>query len=181
MGGVKLTVTFTNEREASDYLARVLDQLRRPKLAKAVNQVGRYWQANYKSEGGDVGGWAALAPSTIANRASQNYSSGPILYRHGSLYAMSAAFFANENRSTSRSASTPYDKRAGHATTVKLSLKDGLAVMAVKGPKVFNQWPAPSQGRPARQFWAMTPAMRRAARQGVIDWMVEGVILGRDY
>lgn len=179
MAGIKLKVTFRNEAAALLYLHKVQDKLKRPNLNKAVNRIGAYWQKNFTSEGGMVGGWAGLSERTIANRKQQGYGAGPTLFRYGSLYRMSSAYFANQKGSGRRSQSTPYDKRAGHTTQASLKLGNGYATLNVAGPKVYNQWPS-HNGRPAREFWPFTPGLRKEARQGVVDWLVEDVILGRN-
>ena len=177
--GVKIKVTFKNEAAAFLYLHKVEDRLKRPNLNKAVNRVGKYWQHSFSNQGSAVGGWAGLAASTIAERQRQGYGAGPVLFRYGALYRMSSAFFANQQGSGSRSQSTPYDKRSGHTTSARLKLSNGYASLTVGGPKVYNQWPG-SYGRPAREFWPFTPGLRKEARQGVVDWLVEDVILGRN-
>jgi hypothetical protein len=178
MAGVKIKVTFRNEAAAVLYVNKIMDRLKKPDLNKAVNRVGKYWQKNFTSEGGMVGGWAGLAQRTIENREQQGYGAGPILFRYGALYRMSSAYFANQQGSGSRAQSTPYDKRAGHTTKASLKLGNGYATLNIAGPKVYNQWP--SSNRPAREFWPFTPGLRKEARQGVVDWLVEDVILGRN-
>jgi len=176
---VKIKVTFNNAAAATLYLNKVITKIQSPNLNKAVNRAGKYWQANFLSEGGQVGGWAGLSQATIQNREQQGYAAGPILFRYGSLYRMSSAYFANQQGSGSRSQSTPYDKRSGHTTKATLKLGKGMATLSVAGPKVYNQWPS-YNGRPAREFWPFTPGLRKEVRQGVVDWLVEDVILGRN-
>ncbi len=178
MAGVKITVTFKNQAAANKYVGDILRKLSDPKVHKAVNRVGKYWQKNFKSEGGEVGGWAGLADQTVEDRLSQGYGAGPIMFRYGSLYRMSAAFFANTISSSTRSEGTPYDARAGHTTKASLKINKGVATLNISGPKVYNQWPS-HKGRPARSFWPNNAAAHHEARQGMVDWIVEDVILGR--
>ena len=175
MAGVKIKVTFTNKEAAFLYLNKVYKKLQKPDVQKPVNAIGAYWQRNFKGQGSEVGGWAGLADETIKRRQYQGYGAGPILYRYGSLYRVTA-FFANQKGSGSRSESTPYDKRSGHSTSVVLKMANGMATLQAGGPKIYNQWP--TYNAQAREFWLLTPGARKAARQGALDWLTEDVILG---
>lgn len=176
---MKITVRVSNRNEMLDFLSKMSQKLRTPDTRKSVNAVGRYWLDNFRGEGREVGGWAALSQRTIENRAAQGYGSGPILYRYGSLFR-TATYPAEVTRSGSRSGGTPYDPR-NHVTTATVRFKAGAAELQLSGVKVYNNWDDSRTGRPARPIWWSDAAVGYKARDGAIQWLVEDVIHGSGY
>lgn len=171
---IKITVNVKNSDQALAYIKDVRRKLSSPKANRAVTRVATYWAQSYKAEGAKVGGWAQLAESTQRNRDAQGYDpSHPIMYRQGVLYQLGTQFFLNKQRSSSSTRGTRYDRRI--STTASLRLSKGGAMLEIKGPKVFNQWPGRANDRPARPFWFVTPPVKQAAKSGVSEWLVKEV------
>lgn len=172
---IKVTVTVKGWEAARVYLSAVEKRLRKPDLSRPVQAVARYWRNSYRTEGGAVGGWAALAQRTIEDRAYQGYRAGPILVRNGGLRELSTDFFARRKRGGSLSRTTPYDPR-NITTTAKLVFDPNRAILSIRGPQVYNQWPGHKTPRPARPFWFTTPPVHSEARKSVIEWIVVDVL-----
>lgn len=173
----RITVRVTGLEGVVDYLTRVSDSLKKPEegLHRAVNEVGKYWQRNFETEGGLNGGWAELAQSTQENRASQGYNpSYPIMLRYGALYRSSTVMFANANGPTSYSSGVPYDDRIG--VTALLTFDKSSATLSLEGEQVFNHWPGRRTPRPARPIWFVDSSVTESAARGVFDWLVEEVL-----
>lgn len=147
-------------------------KLMKPDPTRAVKQVATLWSQNYRTEGSMVGGWPALAQSTIDDRMRQGFGAGPILIRQGSLYAMSTLFFMQAQRGSAQAWST-YGGRSV-ATQASLDITGGTATLSMAGPKTVHQtgkWTPPR-----RQYWFSDRNAVLSARIGVIDWIAEEVV-----
>lgn len=142
-------------------------------MSRPVQAVARYWRNSYRTEGSAVGGWAGLSETTIRNRQYQGYRAGPILVREGGLRETSTDFFTRRKRSGTLSRTTPYDKR-GITATARLVFNPNEAILSIKGPQVYNQWPG--RHRPPRPFWFTTTPVRKEARGSVVEWIVVDVL-----
>ena len=172
---IKIEQNGASMEQVRNRFNRITDRLSRPDPTQAVKKVGDIWALNYKQEGSMVGGWAALAHQTIRDREARGYpGEHPIMIRRGSLYAMSALFFAQGNPG-SASASTNSSGNTA-TTTANLSIVGGTAHMSLSGPLVKHQFGDPSQNLPARPYWFTNKQVVLAARLGVLDWIKREVV-----
>lgn len=147
-------------------------------VLRATNQVAKVWAKNFAGEGSAVGGWAALRPRTQRTREWQGFSPRhPILYRYGTLRGVMVDFFQQARGSGEVNKADTY---SGHITTGALSIKDGVAKLEGRGWKIANQWGYPAANgageTPARRFWFVDDSVIGAARQGVVDWLLDEVV-----
>lgn len=172
---VKIEQNGATPQMVQNRLTRIIDRLSRPDPTQAVKKVGDIWAMNYKTEGSYVGGWANLAYQTIRDREARGYGGEhPIMIRRGSLYAMSALFFA-QGQPGSASAST--NSSGNTATTnASLSIVNGTATLSLSGPLVKHQFGDPSTNLPARPYWFTNKQVVLAARLGVLDWIKREVV-----
>lgn len=154
-------------------LKKMFKKLSKPNPTKAVQNVAQVWALSYREEGSGVGGWVGLAERTIEERQLQGFGDGPILIRGGALFSMSSLFFMR-GRKGRASASTNYGKRYVR-TTASLDIHDGVATMSMGGPKTIHQKGMRSKNLPARPFWFTDATTLRAARTGVIQWIIDEV------
>lgn len=158
---------------AQEAFKGIITKLREPDPRNAVKRVAEMWAHNYRSEGSQVGGWVALAQSTVADREAQGFGGAhPILIRQGSLYAMSTLFFM-QGRAGVDSATSMNDGRSIR-TTASLDISGGTATLGLSGPKTVHQkgnWTPPR-----RQYWFTDRNVTLAARLGVIEWIRDEVI-----
>lgn len=153
----------------------ILTKLQEPNPSRAVKHVAEMWAHNYRSEGDQVGGWVALAESTVRQRESQGFAGRhPILIRQGSLYAMSTLFFMQGREGTASAWTTYRGENRSVRTTATLSINDGTATLGLSGPLTVHQkgnWTPPK-----RQYWFTDRNVILAARLGVIEWIRDEVI-----
>jgi hypothetical protein len=88
-GGGFINLTITDANGLALMRRRVATwELRLNDLSEPLTQVGLDWQdeftANFVGEGGVYGGWAPLAPSTVAEKARLGYGGGTLV-RTGAL------------------------------------------------------------------------------------------------
>jgi phage gpG-like protein len=76
--GVKQTT-----RKLHDVATRLVDAA--PGLEAVAERFNEIAKGEFDSQGKNFGGWDALAPSTLEDRARKGYASGPILVRSGEL------------------------------------------------------------------------------------------------
>lgn len=83
-----ITVTAHGLKETRQKLIRAKRDLerRQPAHQKIKKRQVKRWRQQYQSEGAEYGGWAALALSTLEERARFGYGAGPILRRSGGTY-----------------------------------------------------------------------------------------------
>lgn len=177
--GVRINVTLKGGvGQQQKYLAQLNRRLkdRRGGLLEAVHEIAEEWDDNFRSEGSEVGGWAALAEATIKRRAAAGYPAWPILVRYGALRKVAIEGFMSANSSGSWASGDNY---SGHNTKGTLRLNKGEATLSAHGWKVANQWGHPNwRGKPipARPFWYIDRNVRSSARDGVVRWIVDEVI-----
>lgn len=152
---------------------KITDKLRVPDPTRSVKRVAEMWGANYRTEGGQVGGWVALAQRTIEEREKQGFpGEHPILIRQGSLYAMSTLFFMQGQQGNASAWST-YGGRSVR-TSASLDISGGTATLGMSGPLTVHQkgnWTPPK-----RPYWFTNRNVVLAARLGVIEWIKDEVI-----
>jgi hypothetical protein len=150
----------------------IYSKLMKPDPTRAVKHVAEIWSQNYRTEGSMVGGWPALAQSTIDTRLRQGFGAGPVLFRQGSLYAMSTLFFMQGQKGTVQSWST-YGGR-NIATSASLEINGGKATLSMGGPKTVHQ--TGSWTPPRRAYWFSDRNAIIAAREGTIEWIKDEVV-----
>lgn len=176
---VSTTVRLRGDQTVVQWLMKVKDRLndREKALIGATQAVATEWEANFRSGGARVGGWADLAEATIQNRERQGFPAGPILIRYGALKRVTTDEFINARGEGSWSGSDPYSK---HTTTGRLTIKKGLAHLEAHGWKVANQYGHPnSRGSapvPPRPFWFVDRQVTAAAGGAVRDWLLDEVL-----
>ncbi len=119
---------------------------------------------NFRTEGGEVGGWADLAQRTVAEREERGFGGEhPILIRYGGLQdAVTTSLMAARGSGTF--GGTDPD---GSNVTVQLRVHGGTANVTALGEKASNQVPGP--GRPARPYWFLNHNVEQSARDAVVD------------
>lgn len=151
----------------------IMGKLNTPDPRKSVQRVAEMWAHNYRSEGSQVGGWVALAQSTVEDREREGFGGAhPILIRQGSLYAMSTLFFMEGRQGTATS--TSMNDGRGIRTTATLDISGGTATLGLSGPKTVHQkgnWTPPK-----RQYWFTDRNVILSARLGVLEWIKDEVI-----
>jgi len=91
-----LEVKVTGSRRAQRKLREVIRKVKNPRPANKELSVWlfRWVNDNFKTQGGKVGGWAPLRPSTITNRRKGSGTGSPkILQDTGELRAKFKSFF----------------------------------------------------------------------------------------
>jgi len=82
---LKLSISLEGEKKLSRVLLGLTTKMKdfRKPLRNASNLILKDIKINFETEGGLVGGWAPLKPSTIAGRIREGFNAGPILQRTG--------------------------------------------------------------------------------------------------
>lgn len=175
---IRVTLRGGDSRLQQQYLNRVRDRLSNPRegLVRAANATARVWEKNFRSGGGLVGGWAALAEATKRNRARQGMPEGPVLIKYGALKAVVTEGFIEAKGPGQWSRTDPYSP---HTTRARLSISKGLARLTASGWKVANQYGHPNHsGRaiPPRPFWFVDRTVMAASKQAVEKWIADEVV-----
>lgn len=133
----------------------------------ALNAAGKVFDKNFMSEGGDVGGWAALKERTVMEREEKGFGGEhPILIRYGDLRRVVATSLVTAKRPATF-ALTDAD---GKTVQVTVQSRDGRMNVVASGEKAGNQVPGPN--RAARPYWYDSANVQSAAKDGVVDYIV---------
>lgn len=125
---------------------------------------------NFRSEGGQVGGWAPLKASTRAERESLGLDGAhPILFRYGDLRTFTATSL-EVVRGAKTFAATDYE---GGSIKVDVTPKKGSVNVVASGDKARLQ--VPGKKREARPYWFVNENVLRAARKQVIYQLADDI------
>lgn len=165
-------------------------------LSSGIANIGQQWAYNYFSGGGQVGGWKANSPYTLAEKERRGYHNTKILEQSGAFYNGGIAGIGLwRTGQTSYSAlipATPYHSSDpdfsidSGPTGVGASLMNGRFTATMNGPKAQNQMGGAIRfgsgfdrqyvNLPARPFWFFTQNMidnssRIIANQFLASWV----------
>jgi len=136
----------------------------------ALNAMGKIFQRNFSSEGGEVGGWAELADSTVRERTSQGFSgTNPILIRYGDL----REWTATNLRTVSGSGTFGATDAGGKSIQVSVKSGNSGTIVTASGVKSLNQ--NPTKYAPARPYWFTTTAVQQAARTAAVKALAANI------
>lgn len=173
---ITVTITGGDTRQQIEYINRVRRRLQDPQggLIAAANATAGVWEDNFRTSGGEVGGWAELAQSTLDNRARQGMPSGPILIKYGALKAVVTEGFMEAKGPGSWSKNDPYSP---HTTSARLTINKGLATLSARGWKIANQYGYSNRRyAPARPFWFVNRNVMAASKKAVEKWIADEVV-----
>ena len=139
-----------------------------PLAFAALNSAGKMFEANFMSEGGMVGGWAALEERTIAERTAQGFGGEhPILVRYGDLRQVTARSLRAVQHSGTVTMTDPNGKSIG----VQIKGRKGTLNVTAFGDKAVNQ--EPGDNRAARPYWWVDNRIQQEARKAVVERLAD--------
>lgn len=176
---IRVEVRVSGMDEALRHVKRVRDRLeneREDGLSKAVQELAKVFDENFQSEGGKVGGWKPLADATIRRREYYGYpGEHPIMIRYSALRGV----VAEDMKPGKPGRFSRSDNYSGHVTQGSLDIDTDTAILTAKGWKVSNQYGFKNKygsKTPARPFWFTNKHAVRAAKDGVVMWIVDEVV-----
>jgi len=167
-----LTISVRGLPAARQFIQKVVDKVEEKDASAfaALNAIGGEFEKNFKSEGGEVGGWAQLAERTVSDRESKGVTGEhPILVRYGDLRRVTVESLISARRSGTFTATDP----DGKTINVSLKSRDGSMNVVASGHKAINQTGFAATNLPERPFWYVNRDVGNAARSGVIDHLVK--------
>lgn len=158
-------------------LARLQESLNKDiDVSPAIRGMAKEWQRNFDSEGGMVGGWKKLSPSTLRLRKKRGYGPGPILVQSGGLRRAAIEYPLSFSKKTmTRTVPGSGHTWAGGPTTINIRTSPNRAKMVLSGDKVKNNTGSKSKKKPLpkRPFWYVDMNVRQSGAEELAEDLQE--------